>query len=668
MRWDYKVPEPKVFVSDGRRMYLHVPADNQVMVSPVPEQDQATTAVLFLVGKGNLARDFTVSYGEGGGADTYVLKLQPKLAERDYDWLQLEVDRRTLQIRSLSAADARAAVRPSGSRISRKTPDWPIRHSSSRFPAEPMSPAVALPRVERIGSRSVSEKSLHAPSRPASPADCSNDLARDPQVPRLLGVRQALLGRTPSAAIALAASLLLTGCAAATTLGAGERAERARNYDLAVVEYTKAVRANPDDRTARLSLDRARMRASQEHYFRGRRLADAERYEDALVEFQLASQLNPMSADVDAALRDARQKVRTKLAVSREGKTELQALIDRSRDLVSPGLELPTGVKLPDSLVFSNASSRMVFMALGRFAGINLVFDPGFREAPISIDLRNASLEDALTSVTASTHTFYRVTARNTITIIPDSASKRREYEESIVRTFYLSNADIKEVIDLLRVVVDVRQISPITATNAIALKDTPERIAAAGRIIAAVDKARPEVVIDVELLEVDRFRLREYGLELATPGEIPGVVGSITVTPADQTLQSLRSLTQANIALSGLPGIFYRLLKNDSNTRTLANPNLRTSEGLTAQARFGEKVPVPVTTFAPIAAGRHQSAAVHVVRIREHRRQHRHHAAYPSRRRNHSGAEGRGEQHVRRRDSAACRRSATGRSRRRFV
>jgi outer membrane lipoprotein carrier protein len=105
MRWDYKAPEPKVFVSDGTRIYLHVPADNQVMVSPVPEQDQATTAILFLVGKGNLTRDFTVTYADGGSAETYVLKLQPRLPERDYDWLQIEVDRRTLQIRSLSAAD-----------------------------------------------------------------------------------------------------------------------------------------------------------------------------------------------------------------------------------------------------------------------------------------------------------------------------------------------------------------------------------------------------------------------------------------------------------------------------------------------------------------------------------------------------------------------------------
>jgi outer membrane lipoprotein carrier protein len=106
MRWDYKAPEPKVFVSDGRRIFLYVPADNQVIISPVPEEDQATTAVLFLVGKGNLTRDFTVTYADGGGSDAYALRLQPKLPERDYDWLQIVVDRRTLQIRSLSAADS----------------------------------------------------------------------------------------------------------------------------------------------------------------------------------------------------------------------------------------------------------------------------------------------------------------------------------------------------------------------------------------------------------------------------------------------------------------------------------------------------------------------------------------------------------------------------------
>jgi outer membrane lipoprotein carrier protein len=105
MRWIYKQPEEKVFVSDGRNMYMHIPADKQVIVSPVPAEDEATTAVLFLTGKGNLPRDFTVTYTDGGTPDTYSLKLQPKLSQRDYDWLQLVVDRTTLQIRVLTAAD-----------------------------------------------------------------------------------------------------------------------------------------------------------------------------------------------------------------------------------------------------------------------------------------------------------------------------------------------------------------------------------------------------------------------------------------------------------------------------------------------------------------------------------------------------------------------------------
>jgi general secretion pathway protein D len=403
----------------------------------------------------------------------------------------------------------------------------------------------------------------------------------------------------------LAAALLLAGCATSAALRSGERAEDAKDYDRAVVEYTKALRENPDRASTRAALERVRLRASQEHFFRGRRLASTEHHEEALVELQIAAELNPSDADVEAALKAARQKLRTKLAVTRDGKTELETLIERSRSMGPAGLDLPTDVKLPDSLVFSNASSRFVFTAIARFSGLSLVLDPAFRESPITIDLRNASLEDALAAVTSSTRTFYRVTAPNTVTIIPDTPAKRREYEEAIVRTFYLSNADIKEVIDLLRIVVDVRQISPITATNAISIKDTPERMEAAARLIQAIDKARPEVVIDVELLEVDRTRLKEYGLQFASPGTTPqGIAGSADVNRADLTLRSLRNLTQADVFMSGVPGIYYRLLKNDENTRTLANPQLRTSEGLPAQAKFGERVPVPITTFAPIATG----------------------------------------------------------------
>jgi len=410
--------------------------------------------------------------------------------------------------------------------------------------------------------------------------------------------------RFARAAVIAALAALLGGCATSNMLHMAKRAEDAQDYDRAVVEYTKILRDHPENREARGSLERVRFRAAQVHTNRGRRLAGLERYEEAVVEYQLASELNPTDPVVDAALRDARLKLRTRVSVNRNGRTELETLIDRTRNIAPAGLDLPDGAKMPSSLVFgSGATARAVLTSLARFSDLGLVFDPTFRDQPLAIDLPNVTLADALASITASTHTFYRVTAPRTVTIIPDTPAKRREYEESVVRTFYISNADVKEVIDLLRVVIDIRQISPITATNAISIKDTPERIAAAARLISAIDKARPEVVIDVELLEVDRTRLKEYGLQIASPGS-DGINGAFDVNRQGLTLDNLRNLTPSDVFATGVPGIYYRLLKNDGATRTLANPQLRTAEGLSATARFGERVPVPVTTFAPIAAG----------------------------------------------------------------
>ena len=410
--------------------------------------------------------------------------------------------------------------------------------------------------------------------------------------------------RTRVSALIAALALAAGGCASSGSLRVARAAEQAQDYDRAVVEYTTVVRANPANRDARAALERVKLRAAQDHTARARRFAAQERYEEAVVEYQLAAELNPTDPGGETALRDARQRLRTKVAITRAGRTELESLIERTRDRPAAGADLPPDVKLPGSLTFGNgATARAVFLTVGRFANLSVIFDSGFRDQPLTIDLRDATLENALSAITASTRTFYRVTAPRTITIVPDTPAKRREYEESIVRTFYLSNADVKETIDLLRVVIDIRQISPTTATNAITIKDTPERIAAAARLITAIDKARPEVVIDVELLEVDRTKLRDYGLQIASPASA-GISGSADVNRDDFRLANLKSLTAADVFLSGIPGIYYRLLKTDTSTRTLANPQLRTAEGLPATARFGERVPVPVTTFAPIAAG----------------------------------------------------------------
>ena len=409
-------------------------------------------------------------------------------------------------------------------------------------------------------------------------------------------------------------TLMVSACATAGALRNGERAERERNYDQAVVIYTRALQERPRDRNLQLALERARLRAAQMHYAEGRRLERDARWAEALAEYQIAYDLNPGMADIERALRGAQEAMRADLAAAPEGLTPLEALIDNSFDAAPPGLDLPRDITLPDSVVFSSESSRAVFAALGQLTGFSIVFDAQFRDTPFSGDLRDMTFDTALAVVAASTGNFFRVTAPGTVTVIPDTPAKRREYEEEIIRTFYLSNADIAETIDLLRLVVDLRRLAPVTATNAISIKDTPERIDAAARLIQAIDKARAEVVIEVQLLEVDRQILRDYGLRFISSGENSEIGAGESATRDIDTdapatglglsVDDLRRVSGSNLFVANPSSMLLRLLQTNGNTRILANPQLRTSDGVAAEAHFGERVPVPVTTFTPFAAG----------------------------------------------------------------
>ena len=413
--------------------------------------------------------------------------------------------------------------------------------------------------------------------------------------------------------LAVALALAASACATTGALLEGRRAERERDYDRAVIAYTRALQERPHDRNVQLALDRARLRAAQMHFAEGRRLTRLARWQEALEEFQIAYDLNPGMGDLDRAIRETRDAVRAELAAQPEGQTALEALIERTLAAAPPGLELPQGVELPASVVFSSESSRAVFSALGQLGGVSIVFDTQFRDTPFSGDLRGITFDTALAAVAASTGNFFRVTAPGTVTIIPDTPAKRREYEEEIIRTFYLSSADVAETIDLLRLVVDMRRLAPVTATNAISIKDTPERIDAAARLIRAIDKARAEVVIEVQLLEVDRRTLREYGLRFASAGGISDISGGELAVDDSEgdvvdglglSVDDVGRLSGSSFFLANPTSLLVRLLETNSSTRILANPQLRTSDGVAAEAHFGERVPVPVTTFTPIAAG----------------------------------------------------------------
>lgn len=401
----------------------------------------------------------------------------------------------------------------------------------------------------------------------------------------------------------VALALGLTGCAT-STLNQAREADRLQDYDLAVARYARVLRDDPDNVEARQGLERARMRAAEEHFLRGRRLASQGRYEDALLELQVATELNPGNSDAARELQNVRVAMREQLNADTAGQTRLQGLLERTVDLSPAGPALPDVTVGADIRTGSQATTRIVYQMLAQLAGISVTFDPQVQDVPAPLTLqRGMSLGSALDAVGRATGTFHLVTAPGAILVAPDTPAVRREYVDDVVRQFTIQNADLKETMDALRIVADVRYVAPVTGTNTILVRDTPDRMRVIGRFIAAFDKARPEIVVNVEVLEVDRSKLLEYGLQLASPGS-NGIEGSADANRDGLTLQALRNLGQADVLMTNIPALYYRLLKTDTRTRTLANPHIRMTDGTTGVAEFGQRIPVPTLRVAPITQG----------------------------------------------------------------
>ena len=402
---------------------------------------------------------------------------------------------------------------------------------------------------------------------------------------------------------ALAAALvavLATGCATSQAYRAGERAERRQDYDRAVLEYSRALQLDPDNLSARRALERARLRASAEHLKAGRRLSGRGLNKEALDELRLALDLNPSSAEAAFEIQEITERQQ-----AGRNAASIDEVKQRSRERALAGLNLGPEGREPLGLSFHNTGVREAYEALGKAAGVSFVFDQAFQDQTISLDVRDTPFEQALSALGSAARTFHRVTAERVVTVVPDTPAKRREYEQQVVKTLFLSNADLKETIDLLRVVLGARRVAPLPGGNALTINDTPDKVAAAERIVNIIDKRRAEVVVEVELLEVNRGRLKDYGIQITSgvPG-YEGVAGGIFPDPRKTFTLGDNPYSKDNLVVTSLPGVIYRLLQSDSSTRILANPQLRSTEGQTAQARFGDQVPVPVTTFAPIAQG----------------------------------------------------------------
>jgi general secretion pathway protein D len=407
--------------------------------------------------------------------------------------------------------------------------------------------------------------------------------------------------RRPGAAAALVLALLASGCASGTrAYREGEREEERKHWDLAVLAYERAVANDPKNSVARISLQRARFQAAQAHYERGRLHRSAGQLDMAIAELEVSVALDSTN---DSALQELKRARADVEARNREiaGGTPVEKAKAAARGArAAPPMLSPSSTKPIDVAFSPDTTIKKIYAALGAAAGINIIYDPQLKDDKFTLDLRGMTFQKALETAMRQAGHFYKVIDEKTILIAQDTQQNRKEYEDLVVRTFFLSNGDVKDVSAMVRSILDLRRLGTIPALNAIVIRDTADKVAVAERLIEANDKAKSEVVVDVELLEVVTSQAIENGLEwsrLIAASVVPGAAGGATDVAKTLPWNALKNLGLGDFTFT-VPTLAFKFIKDNTDAEVLAKPQLRIAEGEKAQLVIGERRPIPVTTI----------------------------------------------------------------------
>src|ERR1700722_18986519 len=395
----------------------------------------------------------------------------------------------------------------------------------------------------------------------------------------------------------------------------GRKAENLKDYDAAYDFYSKALKNEPENAEYQIKFNQARFEASAFHVKAGVKLRERGDLQGAAGEFQRAIAIDPSSPIAEQELRKIAETIG-----ERNHAEEVAAETGAgpaSPVLASQPPEIKPLSRAPISLHMTN-DAKIVFDTIGKLAGLTIVYDPDFPARRIPVDLTNVTLEQALEIVSLESKAFWKPVTENIIYVIPDQPQKRRDYEEQVVRTFYLSNTvqaqDLTEIVTGLRQLLDLKRIQQLNAQNAIIIRASPDQLAIAEKMIRDIDKAKPEVVIQVQVLEARLDKMRNLGI-------LPGQTASIAIVPPGTTtttsgtnttgttgtstssttniltLQNLTHLNGSNYAVT-LPSFTANALLNDSTTKIIQNPEVRSVDGQSAKLRIGDRVPVATGSF----------------------------------------------------------------------
>ena len=418
--------------------------------------------------------------------------------------------------------------------------------------------------------------------------------------------------RTRTAQVAVVGLLVsaLVGCASQRTGSKGKDAAREHNWDAAVYYYLEALAREPDNVEFRMALTRARQKAAQEHLARGMALREMKRLAAARDELRMTVQLDPSNQFAEQVL-DAVEK---DLAILSQpgGEATLAELKRKAAEAkVQPPILDPRSDE-PITLSFPKAKAvKEIYQAMAKAYGFNVLFDPNLKDDKLTLELNDVTAERALEIVMQAAGHFYKVLDEHSIIVVEDNPQNRREYEDLVIKTFFLSNADVKEVDKLLRSLIEARRLATNEQLNAITLRDTADKVAIAEKLIMISDKAKAEVLVDVELIEVTTSTDRSVGTNIASYITGLGFDASVVTGDAEGAdnqvpLPLVENIFSRQAWIFPVPDLVINLVKATGEAEALAQPQLRITEGEKASLVIGDRVPIPVTSFnsANIAGG----------------------------------------------------------------
>ncbi len=418
----------------------------------------------------------------------------------------------------------------------------------------------------------------------------------------------------------LLTALALTPCAHAQTAGGwenrGVKAELRQDYDAAYEDYLKAHQKKPSDLRYQERLDRMRFQAAAMHVDRGRVLRQSGDIAGALNQFTRALQIDPGNEAAAQEVQITQRQDQTPGASAAPlGATENGTNLKEISD-ISPPLELKPVSDDPITLHMVE-DSKNIYQAIGKLAGLNVIFDPEYVSKRIPVDLANVSLSDALRIVGTVSGTFYKAVTADTIFVAQNNHTKHTDLDDLAVQTFYLTNAsqqsDANEIVTALRNLLPADdKIYLIQSQNAVIMRAPPEHLVLAEKLLNDLDRTKAEVVVDVAILEVNRDKMRNLGISLPQSfGISPQANNTPTSTASGTTgatsnsaftLNTLANMNATNFAVTIGGGTLNALL-SDTDTKVLQNPSIRATDGQTATMKIGSKIPVATGSYSAGAA-----------------------------------------------------------------